>query len=302
MSSQQKAVARLTAAALSATMLATTASMALPALKAEAQTTTQSNTVKTTNTSRLGQIKYSTALIYKTPNSSKGTKAGTSKLQLTYYINQTAKYKNVTYYQISNYYKSPSKAAIGWIKAQDLNSNAYTINKNTTSRYVTGSGKGYTRPWGGSRNVLLSSLTASKGALFKTKTIEKVGNETWYSGTLNGQTIWLKSNQLTTKNPAITVNKLGQIKTATAKVYSDINNLTKQSQATSTKLGKTYYITKQVTIGTSTYYQLSGIGWVKSTDVTSVAQATAQIPSAKQVLNGTGAGYNIPWGTTKISC
>ncbi len=101
-----------------------------------------------------------------------------------------------------------------------------------------------------------------------------------------------------------TVNRLGRIKTATAKVYSDINNLTKQAQATSTKLSKTYYITKQATIGSSTYYQLSTsatsiIGWVKSTDLTSVAQATGQKPSAKQVLNGTGSGYSIPWGSTK---
>ncbi len=185
MSSQKKAVSKLTVAALSAAMLASTATMTLPALKADAKTSA-SQPVKQYNTSRLGQIKSDKALIYKAPNSTKGTKAGTSKLQLTYYINKKAVYNNTTYYQISNY-RSTTKAAIGWLKSKDLTTKSYSVGKNsTTKRYITGSGKGYTRPWGASRNVQFTTLTAQKGTLFTTKTTEKVGDETWYSGTLLG--------------------------------------------------------------------------------------------------------------------
>ncbi|MFJ8263030.1 glucosaminidase domain-containing protein [Rummeliibacillus sp. NPDC094406] len=313
MSSQQKATRKLTTAVISAAMLASTISMSLPALKVDAKTTvTQpTKTVKQTDTSKLGQIKSEKAIIYKSPNATKGTKAGIQKLKLTYYINKTAVYNKTTYYQVSNY-KSTTQPSIGWVKAQDLTTKTHMITKNsTTPRYITGTGKGYTRPWGGERNVLFTSLNTDKGTQFKTKTTEKVGDETWYSGTQNKQTIWLKSDQLTTKKPTSvvkpvlkSVNRLGRINTQIAKVYPDINNLKKSAQATEKNLGKTYYITQQATIGKDIYFQLSThptsstakIGWIKSSDVKSVTQSTAQKPTTQQVLTGTGEGYGIPWG------
>lgn len=315
MFTRQKSHKRLTTAVISAAMLASTATMYLPALKATAKTTvTQpTKTVKQTKTSRLGRLKTEKAIIYKVPTAKKGTKAGAQKLQLTYYINKKAVYNKTTYYQISNY-KSASRAAIGWVKAKDLTTKAHQLLKNsTTKRYILGTGKGYTRPWGGSKNILFISLSTDKNTLFKTKTTEKVGSDTWYSGTLNGQTIWLKANQLTTKKPSTAikpvlkkVNRLGRINTQTAKIYSDINNLKKSAAATSKKTEKTYYINQQATIGKTIYFQLSTsqtgttsiIGWVKSTDLKSVAQTTAKVPTTPQALKGTGKGYSIQWGGT----
>lgn len=313
MSSYQKTSKKLTAAFISATMLASTATFSLPALKADAKTaiTQPTKAIKQSNISRLGQLKSEKAVIYKAPTETKGTKAGTQKLRLTYYINKKAVFNNTTYYQISNY-KSNYQPYIGWVKAKDITSKTYQIVKNsTTPRYLTGTGEGFTRPWGGERNVMFISLTADKGTLFKTDTTEKVGGDTWYSGTLNGQTIWLKSTQLTTKKPATTVkpvlktvNRLGRINTQIAKVYPDINNLKKSSAATESKLGKTYYITQQATIGDNIYFQLSTsttgssgeIGWLQSSDLKTVTQATAQKPTTAQVLTGTGEGYSIQWG------
>lgn len=313
MSSYQKTTKRLTTAVISAAMLASSISMALPALKADAKTavTQPTNKVKQTNTSKLGQFKSEKAIIYKSPTATKGTTAGIQKLKLTYYINKTAVYNKTTYYQVSNY-KSSTQPAVGWVKAKDLTTKTYTITKNsTTPRYIMGTGKGYTRPWGGERNILFTSLSKDKGKRFNTKTTEKVGNETWYSGTLNGQTVWLKSDQLTTKKPTTvvkpvltSVNRLGRINTQIAKIYPDINNLKKSSQATEKNLGKTYYITQQATIGKDIYFQLSThptstsakFGWIKSSDIKTVTQATASIPKTEQALNGTGAGYSIQWG------
>ncbi|MGG0658277.1 glucosaminidase domain-containing protein [Rummeliibacillus pycnus] len=313
MSSKQKTSAKLTAAAISAAMLASAVTMSLPPLKADAKTTvTQpSKKVQQTNTSKLGQFKSEKAIIYKSPTATKGTKAGSQKLQLTYYINKKAIYNKTTYYQVSNY-KSTTQPSLGWVKSTDLTTKTYTITKNsTTPRYIIGTGKGYTRPWGGARNILFVSLSTDKGKQFKVKTTEKVGDETWYSGTLNGQTVWVKSDQLTTKKPTTsvkpvlkTVNRLGQINTQIAKIYPDINNLKNAVQATEKKLGKTYYITQQATIGKDIYFQLSThptsaaakIGWIKSSDVKSVAQSTAPVPTTPKALNGTGSGYSIQWG------
>lgn len=316
MSSQQKTSLKLTTAVISAAMLASSISMALPALRADAKTavTQPTKAVKQTDTSKLGQLKSETAIIYKSPTATKGTKAGTQKLQLTYFINKAAVYNKTTYYLVSNY-NSSTKPVIGWVKAKDLTIKTYAIKKNsTTPRYIIGNGKGYTRPWGGARNVLFVSLSTDKGTQFKTKTTEKVGNDTWYSGTLNGQTVWLKSDQLTTKKPTTsvkpeikTVNRLGRINTQIAKIYQDINNLKVSAQATEKKLGKTYYITQQATIGKAIYFQLSTnptsasakIGWILSSDVKSVTQSTAQIPKLPQALKGTGEGYSIQWGGKK---
>lgn len=316
MTSPQKSHKRLTAAVISAAMLASTATICLPALKADAKTTVShpTNTSKQTNTSKLGRFKTEKAVIYKSPNATKGTKVGTQKLHLTYYINKKAVYKKTTYYQISNY-KNTTKPSIGWVKAKDLTTKTHKIAKNsTTKRYIKGTGKGYTRPWGAEKNVIFISLNPDKNKLFKTKTTEKVGDDTWYSGTLNGQTVWLKSNQLTTKKPVTTtkptlkkVNRLGHINTKTTKVYPDINNLKKSVSATEKRLGTTYYITQQATIDKKVYFKLSPhptstaavVGWVLSTDLQTVAQKTAKISSTTQALKGTGKGYSIQWGGTK---
>lgn len=316
MAIHQKSHKRLTAAVISAAMLASTVTMSLPALKAEAKTTVTQPTksIKQTDTSKLGRIKTEKAVIYQSPTETKGTKVGSQKLELTYYINKQAVYNKTTYYQISNY-KNADQPFIGWIKAKDLTIKTHKIIKNsTTKRYIKGTGKGYTRPWGGAKNVIFISLSTDKNTLFKTKTTEKVGDDTWYSGTLNGQTVWLKSTQLTTKKPTTTtkpvlkkVNRLGRINTQIAKVYPDINNLKQSAQATTKKTDRTYYIKQQATIGKNIYYQLSThptstaavIGWVQSKDLTTVAEGSAKIPTTVKVLNGTGYGYSIQWGETK---
>lgn len=317
MATHQKSHKRLTAAVISAAMLASTVTMSLPALKAEAKTTVTQPTksVKQTDTSKLGRFKNEKAVIYQSPTATTGTKVGSQKLELTYYINKKAVYNKTTYYQISNY-KNASQPFIGWVKAKDLTTKTHKITKNsTTKRYIKGTGKGYTRPWGGAKNVIFISLSTDKNTLFKTKTTEKVGDDTWYSGTLNGQTVWLKSSQLTTKNPSPAtikpvlkkVNRLGRINTQIAKVYPDINNLKQSAEASTKKTNRTYFITQQATIGKNIYYQLSThptskaavIGWVQSTELTTVAQGSAKIPTTEKVLNGTGKGYSIQWGETK---
>lgn len=284
----------LAASMISAAILATTVTTAIPTIQADAKTTVKAK-VKQGKTSRLGRIKTAKAIIYPTPTATKGTTSA-KQLHLTFYINKKAIYKDTAYFLISNY-KDPSKPTVGWVKSKDITTRTHTIAKNsTTKRYVKGNGKAYTRPWGDERNVMFTTLTKDKNTLFQPKTTEKVGNDVWYSGKLNGQTVWLKYNQVTTTKPTTSVpkpetpkpteppkteeptkpteptkpveppkedpsfettavEKIGSLK-STAKIYQDPTKLV-DAELGSSYSNENFYVYKKTTIKSKTYYQIS---------------------------------------------
>lgn len=149
-------------------------------------------------TSRLGHIKSSQKLIYKTPgNERTAFAAGTTYTNAVYYIKKQAYHDGVLYYLIS---KSPSstKGVVGWMKASDMSTRAHKgVDKKQKTTYVKGSGKAYTKAWGGSKDVVYT-LSKRKGEKFAVNLTEKTDSQVWYRGTLGGKTVWIHSNDVST--------------------------------------------------------------------------------------------------------
>src|SRR5699024_7266373 len=146
------------------------------------------NAVKESKTSRLGHIRNQNVNIYSKPTATKGTKAGTAKINKVYYIKKQAKFKNQLFYLIST---SPSatKNTLGWVKSQDMSTHVHKgIDKKSKQFVVKGTGKAYTKAWGGEKDKVYD-LKNLKGQILKVHLTEKVGNNTWYRGVLKGKTV-----------------------------------------------------------------------------------------------------------------
>ena len=144
------------------------------------------------NTSRLGQLLASDVKIYKTAgDSASAFKAGTTYMNAVYFIKKQAKIGEDIYYLISNQ-PSSVKGVIGWVHASDLKSYTHTgVDKNTKTFYIKGTGQAFSKAWGGSKDLVYSTLSGYKNSIFTVNLTEKVGNNTWYRGVLAGKTVWI---------------------------------------------------------------------------------------------------------------
>ncbi|MFK3936154.1 N-acetylglucosaminidase [Alkalihalobacillus sp. NPDC078783] len=261
-------------------------------------------TGKKTSTSRLGHL-YRSATVYKDLGSS--SKLNLSNLLDTvYYIKQQATYNGDTYYLISTQ-PSATKGTVGWVKSSDIRSYAHsTTNKNKTTLYVKGTGKAYTKAWGGSKDEAYSDLTSHKGKKLEVNLTEKVGNDTWYRGKLDNRTVFIKSsdlndNKVTDKK---STSRLGHLYRS-ATVYKDLGN--SSTLKLSNLLDTVYYIKQQAQYNGNTYYLISKnpsttkgtVGWVKSSDIRSHAHTTTDKKKHTFYVNGTGKSYTKAWGGSK---
>ncbi|MDY0394154.1 hypothetical protein RWE15_06235 [Virgibacillus halophilus] len=85
------------------------------------------------------------------------------------------------------------------------------MDKKKKTFYAKGTGKGYKRAWGGSKEIKLNSLSKYKNDFFVATVTVQVGKQMWYRGKIGGKTVWIHMDDLTAINEKST-NKLGHIK------------------------------------------------------------------------------------------
>lgn len=153
-------------------------------------------TSKITAVSYVGQAKSAKTPIFRVAGKS-STKflAGKSYTNETFYIYKKNVVKNTIYYEIR---RSQSGDIIGWVKDKSLAKQTLKFTINTKDSFtIDGTGKGYTRPNGKSRNILYTTMKPFAGDTFKPTSTAIIGNDTWYVGQLGTKTGWVKASQVT---------------------------------------------------------------------------------------------------------
>src|SRR5699024_1599421 len=223
-------------------------------------------------TSRLGHIRNQNVNIYSKPTATKGTKVGATKINKVYYIKKQVKLGNQLYYLIST---SPSatKNTLGWVKSQDMSTHAHKgVDKKNKTFYVKGTGKAYTKAWGGEKDKVYD-LKQLKNKPLKVHLTEKVGGNTWYRGVLNGKTVFIHSSYVNKKEEKKT-SKLGHLRSENVVIRKSVTD-TNGKIAGANATHKVYYIKKQAKLGNQLYYLIgtsptatkNTLGWVKSQDM-----------------------------------
>ena len=259
-------------------------------------------------TSRLGKINNADVKIYKdVTNPSSSFTSGSTYTGKTYFIKKQMKFDDQTYYLISSE-PSSQKGVIGWVNAKDIESHSHKgVDSKTKVFYLKGKGAAYNRAWGGSQNLVYSSLDLAdfKYKEFVVNLTEKVGNNTWYRGKIegNGSNIWIHSSHVTRKEESNT-SRLGKIISAHVKIYKDVTDTGSSFTAGPTHTGITYFIKKQMRFDDRTFYLISSepssqkgvIGWVDAKDIESHSHKGVDSKTKVFYLKGKGAAYNRAWG------
>ncbi|WLV24156.1 N-acetylglucosaminidase [Aciduricibacillus chroicocephali] len=263
-----------------------------------------------TATSRLGQISSTNTVIYKEiGNDSTSFKAGSTYTGTAYYIKKQASYGDKTYYLISNK-PSSTTGTIGWVASGDIKTYAHTgVDREKKLLRFKGTGVAYTRAWGGPK-LLVGSLSSYKGQQFTVNLTEKVGNNIWYRGQLNGRNVWVHSSHLEkaiTQSSESATSRLGQLKNANVLIYATAGDESTAKKATTKYTGTSFYIKKQADVDGTLFYLISNrpsstsgiIGWVKSSDLTSYVHKSYSKKKMSATLKGSGVAYNRAWGGKK---
>src|SRR5690606_8301690 len=147
-------------------------------------------------TSKLGRVKINNSPIYEDyKNLSKSFIAGTTYTDRTFYIKKQIQYKGHLYYRIST---SPRSGEIGWVNAEDMVVHPHIgVDNKKKTVYLKGTGWTYTDAWGAGKDVVHKDLSLFKDQEFNVNLTEKVGDYTWYRGTLDGKQMWVISHNVT---------------------------------------------------------------------------------------------------------
>nr|WP_100010541.1 teichoic acids export ABC transporter ATP-binding subunit TagH [Lentibacillus sediminis] len=147
-------------------------------------------------TSRLGHIKAGSSYIYSTPATTTEKEKSDGYKNCVYYIKKQATFNNELFYLLSNE-PSAKNGLIGWMKASEVSSHsAVAIDDDTKIFYINGAGVAYSRPWGGKKNLLYSSLGKYEKVEFVVSKTMKVGGNLWYYGALDDKQVWIHNNHL----------------------------------------------------------------------------------------------------------
>lgn len=292
---------------LSTTMLLSSiAAIELPAMPVT--TAKAAVAYKTSNTSLVGQMKTVNSRIYTAPGSTKSVAASTKYTNEIFYVMKKATVTKTgeVYYQISRQ-STATATAIGWVKSKSLTRATYKPMTNTKkTRYIKGTGAGYTRPGGLARNVILPKMSLYKNTVFTNKATAKIGATTWYSATINGLTVWLPASALS--NTAVVkvsapvetaTSKIAKIKSTTTLIQTDLEN-SKTAAKAGILANEALIVTKSAVYNKVNYYNVVqdgvDLGWVKQSDVTAYNFVAESAYEATHYLLGGGYGYTIPWG------
>src|SRR5699024_8171718 len=147
------------------------------------------------NTSKLARIKTSDVKIYE---NSQGDffKAGTKYTDVTFYVKKQAEVNGTFYYLISTE-PSAKKVTVGWVHEKDVKYYSHTrVDSKFKTFYLNGKGNTRSKAWGAKGDQIHSDLSDKVGELIEVNKTEKVGNNTWYRGKINGKgkNVWVHSN------------------------------------------------------------------------------------------------------------
>src|SRR5699024_1642905 len=119
--------------------------------------------------------------------------------------------------------------------------------------YITGEGNAYAKAWGGSKD-LVYDLSEHRNETFKVHLTEKVGNNIWYRGKLDGKTVWVHNSYVMINKPVKT-SKLGHLSSGASiyKVAGDDSSAFNSEKY----LNAVYYIKSEVTVNGQKYYLIS---------------------------------------------
>ncbi|MCJ1777919.1 glucosaminidase domain-containing protein [Mammaliicoccus sciuri] len=191
--------------------------------KPVASNTTKTNAVaKTVRVNYLGKVNKNISGVYTSVYDQK-TVPAINKAGKTFKIGKQSTYNNQTYYLLQDNNAIP----LGWVNAKDIQLQKVTtqpkvVNKPTVAQpkktnaikssavnnqpivlkenyqnylIFDNSGYFYSEP-SVSKKTLLGSLQNYQYSYFKVITSQKVGNELWYKGLLNGKTVWINAKYL----------------------------------------------------------------------------------------------------------
>lgn len=263
--------------------------------------------VKAEAVSYVANAKSAKTPIYKEAGDKKSLMlAGKTYTNETFYVYQKKVINDIAYFEIT---RKKDGEAIGWVKEKSLKLQTLKIMPNSKKTfYIKGTGKGYTRPAGASRNVLYKSLAAYKDTSFKPTSKVKVGTKNWYTAKIGGNTVWLKSSDITTKKPVPptpeepdtvviveeAIEAVASITKSTAKAIPSLKQPTKTVAIDAEDINVTQFIDKKATIGDAVYYEFADIGFVAEADVKVASYTNEQNLNDTRTLKGTGRGYSVP--------
>lgn len=256
-------------------------------------------------TSKLGHIRSGRVKIYKDKSLSESFQAGEANTNKVYYIKKQAHIGGELHYLIST---SPSSTngVVGWVKANDLSIHDHKPHdKKRKTMIFNGKGKTYSKAWGGSKDIIYSDMKPYQGEIFQVHLTEKVGNNTWYRGNMNGKTMWIHSSYVT-ESDVTNTSRLGHIRSGNVKIFNDLS-LSNYETAGSKYTNAVYYIKSQAKVGKQTYYLISTspsrtkntVGWVKSTDLSTHTHTGTDKTPREFYFTGKGKAYSKAWGGSK---
>ncbi|MGX9931895.1 peptidoglycan recognition protein family protein [Virgibacillus salarius] len=259
---------------------------------------------KKANTSKLAHIKSDKTKLYESPmDLSKYSQAGYQNMDKVFYVKAEAKLDGSNYYLLSS--KPSSKnGTIGWIKKSDVRAHSHKgLDRESKTFYVKGTGKAYSKAWGGAKDEVYD-LSSKVMKEFKVNKTERVGNNTWYRGVLDGRTVFIHSSYLLKKEEKST-SRLGHIKSG-SEIYEELGKET-SGFSSNDYLDAVYYIKKQVKLGEALYYLMSTepsstegvIGWMKAEDVSTHFHKGVDREDKTFYVKGTGKAYSKAWGGSK---
>lgn len=262
-------------------------------------------------TSRVGQIQKTGIDIYKKIDDiTSMIKSDSNHLNRVYYIKKQIKFGNETFYLISTE-PSSTEGVVGWVNANDIKTYSHTgVDKNEKMFYLKGTGVAYSRIWGGSKLIVFntSDLSQRKGYGFQVDLTEKVGNNIWYRGIVDGKKVWIHSSHVTEQTGAAT-SKLGKINNSNVPIYKRLGDQSSIILAGETYTGIVYYIKREAMLHGKKYYLISNepsstagiVGWVedKEEDITTHEHVGIDAKPKVFYVKRAGVAYNRPWGGTK---
>src|SRR5699024_7101059 len=145
--------------------------------------------------SKLAHFKGIESFLMSYPN--KSDKVTTKNYKDTvYYIKKEARYQDEVYNLLSTE-RSSLQGVIGWVQSKYLVMHTHVlIDNDIKEKTLTGIGSAYTDPWGGSKQISISDLTAYTDQVIQVICTEYVGNIIWYQAKIDNQLVWINSRFL----------------------------------------------------------------------------------------------------------